>query len=735
MAQLLLKNREKILGEYILRHKLKISIGSGKGNDIVITDDENISEIHFTITLTGKKYIVKDQNTINGTSINNKLIHEKSLENGDVITVGYHTIVYYDSSFFDREERHYLLGIYGLSFGEKYNIKDSDTYIGREKVSTNGVKNDIVLFKDKTVSKGHARISFADGQYSLTDVGSLGGVALNGVKVGQLNSVNLNIGDEISIGKNIFRFTTSKKEDYGPPEKQKILLLKLTKKFSIAVSFTVFFVSLFVASSSCSNIFVLTKYKKKLDLQLNDNFKINTPLREISESGISSTPAIGDVKGNGKNAVIMLTAAGFLYGWDAKSGANLWRQIEVPNSGETSPMLVDVNNDGIKDIVVLSSAAMLLIYDGATGAVIRQEFLGGAIAKTTPLVADLTENGKMDIVVCSEDGAVNFITNAGFESRSKKWTEVVKGNIYASPVLYKSKKSAPLIVVASGDGKVYLINPKTKDKKVIDVTEQTGKVHTIAGPPAVGDITGDGIPEIVVQTSNQQYITAIDAVNLKVLWSFTIELDFKVELKHNGVPLIADLSGKGNGDVFAVSSDGIIFALAGKTGYNTGEVLWKLDLPDTKNIIAYPSKYDFDKDGRDDFVIGTESGKILIVKSNIKRKEFEIIAEVKASNSPISSVTPLIADVFGTGKLNIMFSNSNDSLQLIDTNSTIIKNFGIWTMFLGNPSHTGFDGLSKYKAKYWRMFLISLIVFVGFFAFKIKYAVKKNSNIVKVKFL
>jgi hypothetical protein len=46
----------------------------------------------------------------------------------------------------------------------------------------------------------------------------------------------------------------------------------------------------------------------------------------------------------------MLTAAGFMYGWDLVTGAQLWKQIEIFNSDVTSPMLIDVNNDGIKDI-------------------------------------------------------------------------------------------------------------------------------------------------------------------------------------------------------------------------------------------------------------------------------------------------------------------------------------------------------------------------------------------------
>ncbi|MDR3274972.1 MAG: VCBS repeat-containing protein [Endomicrobium sp.] len=94
----------------------------------------------------------------------------------------------------------------------------------------------------------------------------------------------------------------------------------------------------------------------------------------------------------------MLASAGFLYGWEFKTGKNLWKPIEIFNSNITSPMSIDINNDGTKDIIVLSESPMLLIYDGLIGEIeiTRKEILEGAISGMTPLVADLTGNDKMD---------------------------------------------------------------------------------------------------------------------------------------------------------------------------------------------------------------------------------------------------------------------------------------------------------------------------------------------------
>ncbi|MCL2484856.1 MAG: hypothetical protein FWF32_02220 [Endomicrobia bacterium] len=110
------------------------------------------------------------------------------------------------------------------------------------------------------------------------------------------------------------------------------------------------------------------------------------------------------------------------------------------------------------------------------------------------------------------------------------------------------------------------------------------------------------------------------------------------------------------------------------------------------------------------------------------------MAEIRASNTPITS-TPLIADLFGKGYLNILFANSTDMMQVIDTNSRILKNFRVWPMFMGNPEHTGFKGMGAYKAKYRNMLFGGIILFVVFIFFKIRSAVKKSSKKVKVQFL
>jgi pSer/pThr/pTyr-binding forkhead associated (FHA) protein/outer membrane protein assembly factor BamB len=729
MPLLLLKKKEEILGEYVLKRKDKVFIGKKKTNDIVI-NDPLVSDSHCTIILNNNKYYIKDQNTICGIKINGRVVAGKELSDGDNISIGSYTLEYWQKNSVP-SSRYYLLGVYGKFEGKKYCIKDMGTFIGREVFTPKGIENDIVLLNDNTISKGHAVISLKNGKYFIEDTGSTGGVAVNGLKIDQFENFAIHSGDEISIGRSIFRFINSSKEDYTFPIKQRMFLLKFTKPLSIGISVLIVSLSLSLFFISNKKLSIMKSYDEKLTLELDTNFKKDIPLKPLDDYHKTSTPAVGNILNNGNNALVAFAGSGFLYGWDLKTGKELWNRIELFNSDTGSPtgspMIIDVNNDGVKDIIALSANSMLYIYDGQTASLIRKEVIAGDTTGFTPLVGDLTGNGKMDIVICSQDGAVSFLYNVGYDKEYEKVIEYVDGPLYATPVLCSRKKDVPLVVVANNKGKIYFINGKSREKKMLDLLEKTGKEHSIVTAPAVGDITKNGTADIAVITNYPQYVSAIDVANLNVLWTFQVEQAPPSDLSYTASPLIS------NRNVFFASANGCVYSLKGKTEYHSGELLSMLEIPGAKRIIGSPSKYDFDKDGYDEFIVGTEDGRIVIVKNNIKRQELEILAEIKASNVPITS-SPLIVDAFASGKLNVIFANVTNALQVINTNSKVMKNFCPWPMYLGNASHTSQE-TPQPKMKYYLMFYLSILVFASFVSFKIFMLIRKKFKRVKVKFL
>ena len=78
-------------------------------------------------------------------------------------------------------------------------------------------------------------------------------------------------------------------------------------------------------------------------------------------------------------------------------------------------------------------------------------------------------------------------------------------------------------------------------------------------------------------------------------------------------------------DVLIVSANSSIQVIKGNTTFPTGELLYKLEMPEAKRIVSTPSVFDFDKDNVPDVLFGTEDGRIVLAKVNLKRREIEIV--------------------------------------------------------------------------------------------------------------
>ena len=97
----------------------------------------------------------------------------------------------------------------GESSGAEFSLAAEESYIGRWDAD-NGVFPDVDLDAhdpEAKVSRRHARITFADGKYSIEDLGSTNGTFVNrGRRLIPGTPQPLGEGDEIIVGKTFMRF-------------------------------------------------------------------------------------------------------------------------------------------------------------------------------------------------------------------------------------------------------------------------------------------------------------------------------------------------------------------------------------------------------------------------------------------------------------------------------------------------------------------------------------------------
>jgi len=211
MPDLIVKLGDKIIQKYLFDKEI-MSIGRARDNDIVI-ENLSVSRNHVRIRRSDKKYILTDLNSANGTFVNNVRVNKIELFDGDVITVGKHTIQFENKKISDEQlitdafgaERTMIVDRTpsarlviekGKQRGQEFRIIKDETYIGRSS------DNDICLH-DWFVSKKHAMIFKQGANFFIKDLKSWRGSMLNGKFT---REASLKDGDTLQFGSTSMNF-------------------------------------------------------------------------------------------------------------------------------------------------------------------------------------------------------------------------------------------------------------------------------------------------------------------------------------------------------------------------------------------------------------------------------------------------------------------------------------------------------------------------------------------------
>ena len=95
MAKLYLKFEQAVLKEYELKDGVSMTIGRLPDNNVHI-DNLAVSGHHARIVWEGDHFVLEDNNSLNGTFVNNRRISRSALKDGDLVLIGKHTLTYQD---------------------------------------------------------------------------------------------------------------------------------------------------------------------------------------------------------------------------------------------------------------------------------------------------------------------------------------------------------------------------------------------------------------------------------------------------------------------------------------------------------------------------------------------------------------------------------------------------------------------------------------------------------------
>ena len=295
----------------------------------------------------------------------------------------------------------------------------------------------------------------------------------------------------------------------------------------------------------------------------------------------------------------------------ARSGTALplpgWPQ-QSANYVATPPTLADVDGDGLDEVFGEEEDWRLHAYR-ATGEPLpgwpTNEFVGGQ-ERHTPSVADLDGDGDLEIVTASgwTSGGVYLLAYHHDGSPVSGFPIRFEGDVDTFPVIGDVDGDRQLDIVVGGRAGAGRAVRVFSANGALERTMAAAGSYSYGTAPALADLDGDGVPEILVQTETAVNVWKGDG---SVLPGWPVSTGAGNWLENAG-PVVGDVDGDGEPDVVA---------LALKSSGNVGDVLvFRADgsvlgpaFP--KRLLglgagAVPAIADLDLDGRSEIIVSSD---------------------------------------------------------------------------------------------------------------------------------
>jgi outer membrane protein assembly factor BamB len=388
-------------------------------------------------------------------------------------------------------------------------------------------------------------------------------------------------------------------------------------------------------------------------------------------------PAIGDLNGDGKLALVFGTYYNdeHIYALNATDGKLLWKFKSESGPFDASVTLVDLDADGKLEVLAADSSTGTLFCLDAAGKVKWKKKLPNS-TDSPPSVADIDGDGKLEIAVGTmalgdKNGRVVLFDAA---TQKDKWVAKIPGHVQSEPVLADLRGKGVLDVIVTtwrGDKAVHALDG-TSGKELWSHALKGDMYH------GVSVLKHDGIK--IAVTSNAGDLALLDAQG-KPIWT-----------KQPGGYLFAptsvgDIDGDGKPEIVLCGGKVHAFDLDGKEKWQSADYL---SVPRGVAII------DADGDGKPDILFGAHDRKFRALNGATGKELWAFDATIKGHVYEWIDSAPVIADFDGDGNLEAFFvcgKGTSDKTQKENFGRAFAVRLGKgkakWPMFRGNLLRTG----------------------------------------------
>lgn len=295
-------------------------------------------------------------------------------------------------------------------------------------------------------------------------------------------------------------------------------------------------------------------------------------------------------------------------------------------------------------------------------------------------IPDITGDTRPEVVVASEDNMIRCFNGNASGTGQVIWErEIYAGSLYQQQAITLGgdidSDGIPDLVVGTawGDRSVIAINSRTGEILWKYQTNQFGQGGWVYQVDARNDFNGDGFPDVLAATGNDQFgtgpirVICLNGRTGQMIWNYAFTGPVFA------VQSIADINGDGIPEVFAAGSNngesqGRVALINGANG----NLIWDF-LTSGTSVWAIAQLDDLNNDGKPELAAGTFNGNIYIFDAT----SGTVLAQSSIGNNIITRLVRM-DDVNGDGKADLAPGSSGFTATILSgTNLEAIWSYSL----------------------------------------------------------
>ena len=260
-----------------------------------------------------------------------------------------------------------------------------------------------------------------------------------------------------------------------------------------------------------------------------------TQIWSVDKGSAGTRSVIADVTGDAALEVVA-GAASQTFLLKASDGTQIW---QAAYGMLCDPAIADVDGDSTLEVVFSTSGSVIVALNAEDGTVAWTSAAMGSDAQNNlAIISDINADGKSDVVAGSRDYKMYVFSGA---DGTKLWDYAMVGRCFSAAVADFNGDGYDDVVTTAGrstpESYAYLLD--VKNQTLLwqhDIVGRSG--YTTERSPSIADVNGDGTPDVLIAGLSQK-LYALSGVDGSEIW--TIDTDDPSA----GVPAVGDLDGDG----------------------------------------------------------------------------------------------------------------------------------------------------------------------------------------------